>query len=311
MKPFRFGAAEDAETPGEVVANAQAAEAAGFDVISTFDHLLTGPGAWSPLAPLVAMAAATTTLRIGTLVLNNDFHHPVHLAREIASIDQLSRGRVELGIGAGHSFPEYEKTGQPFDPPAVRKARMAEAIEILRGLLDGDEVTFHGEHYRIEGAQIQPTVQERVPILVGVNGSAALAHAARHADIVAPTMLGKTLEDGHRHTARWEADRIDRTIDHIRESAGDRWGDIELNALVQNVTITDDAEAVAAGLAGRIPGLTVEDALAAPFLALGTHQEIADHLWRCRERWGFSYYCVRSIEDFAPVIEILRERDTG
>ena len=139
------------------------------------------------------MAEVTNRIRVGSLVLNNDFHHPVHLAREVAAIDQLSGGRVELGLGAGHAFTEYRAIGVPFDPPAVRRARLAESIEILRRLLDGEEVSYAGRHYQLEAVRTMPARQKPLPLLVGVNGQAALAHAAQHADVIALTMLGRTL----------------------------------------------------------------------------------------------------------------------
>ena len=139
-----------------------------------------------------------------------------------------------------------------------------------------------------------------------MNGKTALAHAARHADIVGLTMLGRTLEDGQRHEARWEQKRIDATVNYIREQAGERWEQIELNVLVQAVVVTDDRRKAAEQVASRVPGLSVDDALSAPFLAIGTHDEIADHLLACRERWGISYFSVRDIDAFAPVIERLR-----
>ena len=138
MHPFRFGLQIGRSTPDDLRTMARAAEAAGFDVMHTWDHVLDG---WAPLAPLVAVADATSRLRICPLVLNNDFHHPVHLARELASMDHLSNGRLEVGIGAGHSFTEYAAIDQPFDLPPVRKARLSEAAEILPRLLCGEEVT--------------------------------------------------------------------------------------------------------------------------------------------------------------------------
>src|SRR3984957_13480289 len=192
-----------------------------------------------------AIADCTTTLRICPLVLNNDFHHPVHLAQELASLDHLSGGRLEVGIGAGHSFTEYQAIGQHFDPPSVRKARLAESIEILRRLLDGEAVTYHGEHYDLDNVRTLRSRQNRVPLLVGVNGKRALAHAARHADIIGLTMFGRTLEDGQHHEARWEPDRLDATVKYISEQAGDRWGQLELNALIQAVLVTDDRPAAA------------------------------------------------------------------
>ncbi len=255
----------------------------------------------------MAIADCTTTLRICPLVLNNDFHHPVHLAQELASLDHLSGGRLEVGIGAGHSFTEYEAIGQPFDPPSVRKARLAESVEILRRLLDGEAVTYDGEHYSLNSVRSLRSRQDHVPLFVGVNGQRALAHAARHADIIGLTMLGRTLEDGQRHEVRWERERLDATVNYISEQAGERWEQVELNVLVQAVVVTGDRREVAQRLASRFPGLSVHDALNTPFLAIGTHDEIADHLVACRNRWGISYFSVRDIEGFAPVIELLQD----
>ena len=180
---------------------------------------ITSGASWAPLALLGAIAQATKRIRVGSLVLNNDFQHPVQLAREIAAIDHFSGGRVELGLGAGHSFTEYKAIGLPFEPPADRKARLAEAVEILRALLDGEAVTYTGRFYQLDGVRTMRALQDRLPILVGVNGTRALTHAAQHADMIGLTMLGRTLEDGQRHEARWEPDRIDRTIAHIRDAA--------------------------------------------------------------------------------------------
>jgi len=304
VRGFRFGFQVPASisSAGELRAAALEAEAAGFDVLHTTDHVDDG---WGSLAPLLAVAAATERLRVCPLVLNNDFYHPVHLAREVASIDHLSGGRMELGIGAGHAFTEYAAIGAPFDPPAMRKARLAEAVEILRLLLDGQEVTYAGEHYQVEGVRTMRTIQERLPILIGVNGRAALAHAARHADVIGLTMLGRTLEDGQRHEVRWEAERLDRTVAYIRDQAADRPSAPRLQALIQVVEVTENRRAAAERTSAKL-GLPVEDVLATPFLALGTHAEIAAHLLDCRRRWGIDYFSVRDIKSFGPVIERLR-----
>jgi len=303
VRPFRFGFQIPPDASTDLPALAREAEAAGFDVISTWDHV---SDSWSPTLPLMAMAAATSRIRVCAMVINNDFHHPVHLAAEYADLDQLTGGRAELGIGAGHAFTEYAAIGQPFDPPAVRKRRMAEAVEILRRLLDGEEVTYTGVHYRLAAVRTKRSVQQHLPILVGVNGREALAHAAQHADTIGLTMTGRTLEDGSSHEVRWEPERLDDTVAFIAERAGDR--SVELNALVQAVVITDDRRAAAADICARVPTLAVDDALTTPFLALGTHDEIAAHLLECRRRWGISYFTVRSIADFAPVIARLRAR---
>ncbi|MFZ0218154.1 MAG: TIGR03621 family F420-dependent LLM class oxidoreductase [Candidatus Dormiibacterota bacterium] len=300
---FRFGLQVMGGSAAELRTTAAAAEAAGFDVLSTFDH---AGDHWAPLAPLLAAALWTERLRICPLVLNNDFHHPVHLARELASMDLLTAGRLEVGIGAGHAFTEYAAVGQRFDPPAVRKSRLAEAVEVLRPLLDGETVTYEGEHYQLQGVKIQRAQQARVPILVAVNGRRALTHAAQHADAIGLTMLGRTLADGQRHEVRWQRDRLDRTVEHVRSSAGDRRDGLELHALVQAVRITDDRGRAAAELAAQVDGLSADDALTTPFILLGTHDEMAAHLLHCRERWGITSYTVRDLAAFAPVIERLR-----
>jgi probable F420-dependent oxidoreductase len=240
------------------------------------------------------------------MVLNNDFHHPVQLARELASIDHFSSGRLEVGIGAGHAFTEYAAIGLRFDPPAVRKSRMAESAEIMQRLLRGEEVTFRGHHYQLNGVRSLRAKQEHVPFLIGVNGSSALAHASRHADIIALTMLGRTLEDGQHHQVRWGADRLDRTVAFIREQAPERWEKLDLNALVQRVVITSDRRCAAEEFVRQVSGLSPGDTLTTPFLAIGTHAQIAEHLLYCRERWGISYYSVRDLEAFAPVIAEVR-----
>ncbi len=304
MRPFRFGYQFGECSAGELRATARRAEEAGFDVVSSWDHV---SGSWTPLLPLLAVAEATERVRVCPLVVNNDFHHPVHLAAEIANLDHLSRGRVELGIGAGHTFTEYTMLGQPFDPPALRKRRLVEAVGIIRRLLDGNELTIDGEHYRLTTARTMRSHQQHLPILVGVNGRSALAGAVRVADTIGLTMLGRTLADGHRHEVRWEPERIDATVRWIREQP--RGKSIELNALVQVVQITADRRGAVEQLAAGVDGLTTDDALAAPFVAVGTHEEITAHLLDCRRRWGISYFTVRSIDDFQPVIERLRRSD--
>lgn len=304
--PFRFGyQIQNRDDPDALQAEARAAEAAGFDVLCSFDHL---GSTFSALAPLAAAAGCTERIRLCPLVLNNDFHHPALLAQELASLDRLSGGRVEVGIGAGHSFTEYRAAGIPFDPPAVRKERLTESVEILRRLLDGEEVHHRGRHYQLEGVSVLQPRQRHVPILVGVNGRAALAHAAVHADTIGLTMLGRTLEDGQHHEVRWEPERLDQTMSWIAEHAQDRQPDtpLEMNALVQMVSVTSDREQAAREILADAPGLRLDDALATPFLALGTHEEIADHLHACRDRWGISYFVFRDVDAVAPVIRRLR-----
>ena len=306
VRPFRFGFQSMAEDVAEVVRSARAAEAAGFDIFQVGDHVGTH---LSPFVALAAVAAATSTIRIGTLVLNNDLRHPVAVAQEVATLDHVSDGRIELGLGAGHSFTEYAAIGMAFDAPAVRKARLAESVEILRPLLDGHDVDYAGTHYRVACARTLRPVQGRLPLLVGVNGRAALAHAARHADTVALTMLGRTLEDGQHHEMRWEAARLDATIEHIRAAAGDGSPQVELHALVQAVVDTDTRSQVAEDISDRL-ATPASDVLATPFLCLGSRGEMARHLLACRDRWGISYFTVRDIETFAPVMALARALDS-
>lgn len=186
----------------------------------------------------------------------------------------------------------------------MRKERLAESVEIVRKFLDGERVRYDGRHYQVQGALTLKALQDHVPLLVGVNGKAALAHAARHADVVAPTMVGRTRADGQHYEVRWEAALLDDTIAWVRDQAAERWDDLELHALVQSVIITDDRIAAASKVAART-NMRVEDILATPFLCIGTHGQIAEHLAACRERWHISYYSVRDIEAFGPVIERL------
>jgi probable F420-dependent oxidoreductase len=303
-RPFRIGLQLSSADAVGVVGLAQRAEAVGFDVVHTYDHV--GPDTIPPLTPLAAIAVATGRIRLCPLVINNDFHDPVLLARDVLAIDHLSGGRMELGVGAGHSFTEYEAIGAAFDPAPVRKARLAESVELLRRLFDGGAVTHAGEHYRVDGVELGGAAQARLPILVGVNGRAALAHAVEHADVVGLTMLGRTLEDGQRHETRWEADRLDATIAHVRNAARAAGTDPEVQVLVQQVVVTDDRDSVTAEMVRRGVAPTPQDALATPFLAIGTHTEIAAHLHECRERWGISYFSVRDLDAFAPVIDLVR-----
>ena len=249
MRRFRFGFQVAGCSADELRSQARAAEAVGFDVMHSWDHVVNG---WSPLTPLMAVADCTTNLRICPLVLNNDFHHPVHLAQELASLDHLSGGRLEVGIGAGHSFTEYQAIGQAFDPPAVRKARLAESTEILRAAPRWPECDLLQESTTTSrvSARFDPT-KTTFHYSSASTAKRALAHAARNADIIGLTMLGRTLEDGQRHEVRWEAERLDATVNYIREQAGDRWEQLELNVLVQAVVVTRDRRAAAEEQARR------------------------------------------------------------
>jgi probable F420-dependent oxidoreductase len=298
---MRFGLQLRADDPAQIADDARHAEELGFDVVLVADHVGSD---WSPLLSLAWAAGATTTLRLGTFVLNAGLHHPLMLAREVATLDRLSGGRAELGLGAGHTPAEFTAAGIPFLSARDRKARLAEFVEIIRRLLDGETVDHHGAHFDLTGAAVGRCPAERVPILVGGSGRSLLTHAAEHADIVGFTGLGRTLPDGHRHAARFQPEVLDDEVATVREAAGTRT--VELNVLVQRVEITDDRKAAATAVADAVEDLTVGDALSTPFLALGTLDEVADHLRAANERWGISYFVVREADAFAPVIERLR-----
>ena len=308
-RPFRFGwqitsehesAPDDPRRPLDA---AQRAEDLGFDVVTASDHV--GPGD-SPLPLLAAMAAATSTIRLGTFVLNADMRNPVQLAWEAATIDRLSGGRFELGLGAGHTPHEYTETGIELLPPAARKAALGERVEIIRQLFDGETVEWSGEHHSISGASIDRPLNQRLPILVGGNGDALLSHAAQHADIIGLQGLGRTREDGHRHSVKWSAKHLDAQVERVRSSAGSRLGDLELNALVQIVDITDDVEAAEDAVLERVEGLARDDLRVIPYVLIGSVGQIVEKMQMCRERWGLTYFAVRELDAFAPIIAACR-----
>lgn len=284
---------------------ARRAERAGFDILLAADHV----GTPAPFVMLQAAADATTSLRLGTYVLNNDFHQPVLLARDAATLDVLSDGRFELGLGAGHAQPEYEAIGVPFEPARQRVARLAEAVPLLRRLLDGEAVSADGAFYRLRDAVCSPRPrQAHLPIVVGGNGAALLRLAAREGDGVGLTGLGPTLPDGQRHEARWSTAALDGRLAIVRAGADSHAAGPEVSALVQVAAVTDDRHEAAWRIAERVPGLTVEAALETPFLLLGTVTQISEQIVAARDRWGISYFVTRtdSVDVMEQVIPVVR-----
>jgi len=304
-RAIRFGYQPHLDEGDDPVEIARRAEVAGFDVFLLPDHVGGGP---APLPALAAAASATSTIRLGTFVLNADMRNPVQLAWEATTIDRLSAGRFELGLGAGHTPHEYEATGIELQLPGERKAALAERVEIVRRLLDGETVTHAGEHHRLLDAAVPRSLQDHLPILVGGNGAALLSHAGAHADIIGLQGLGRTQADGHQHSVKWEVAHLDRQVEQICAGAGERIEQIELNALVQMVDVTDDAEQSLTNIAELIgDGMTATELAEIPYVLVGTVDEIADEVLRARDRWGITYFAVRSLEDFAPVIARVRE----
>jgi probable F420-dependent oxidoreductase len=306
VRPFRFGVQiVSATSRRDWQDKARRAEALGFDVLHVSDHLADG---FPPLAALCSAADATERLRVGTFVVNNDFRHPVVLAREAATIDLLTDGRLELGLGAGHMKHEYDEAGLRFDPAAVRVSRLEESVTIVKRLLAGEVTSFVGEHYTVQGHHAYPRpVQQPLPLLVGGNGRRVLALAAREAGIVGFTGFSQVEGTRNVNLSHFTSAGTKRQVGWVRESAGARFDDLELNALLQHVEITDDPRAAFAPLCERT-GYVVDDALTSPYLLAGSPTTMADALRQRREELRLSYFVVfeRAMDDFARVIERLR-----
>lgn len=304
MRPFRFGVnVRTADSRSAWADKARKVESLGFSTLLIPDHLTD---LMPPLLSLVSAAEATSSLRLGTFVLNNDFRHPVLVAREAAALDLLSAGRLELGIGAGHMQAEYVQAGIPFDRASIRIARLAEAVQVIKPLLAGEIASLDGLYYTVRDHHaFPPAVQRpRPPILIGGNGPKLLSVAAREADIVGFTGLGFPRGGSAVDVSGFKAASVDERVAWVRAEAGPRFAALELNALIQRVIPTDDARGVAAELAANFPALTVDDVLETPYLLLGTVDEMEAALRTRRERWGISYWVTHEpfLDQFAPVV---------
>jgi probable F420-dependent oxidoreductase len=304
VKPFRFGVQSRSAGPrGPWVEMVRRVEALGYDALSWPDHFVRG---FEPVAAMAAAAMVTERLRVSGFVFDNDFRHPVVLAMSVGSIDVLSNGRLELGIGAGWLKEEYDLSGIPFDPASVRIARLEEAVRLLKMLLRGERTSFSGEFYTVEGLQIPPAPVQKPhpPLVIGGGSKKILSLAAREADIVSITT--RALPDGSKDAADMTAAATARKIEWVREAAGERFAEIELNTICPTVEITNDRRAVAERLAAELP-VSADDVLESPAVLLGTVEEIVETLQERRERFGFSYVVILEpvIEAFAPVVERL------
>jgi len=300
---LRFGLQISPGFGDDVVAQALRAQALGFDLVLVGDHIGAEP---APLPVLTAIAQGTDRIRLGTYVLNADHRNPVQLAWEAVTLDHLSAGRFELGLGAGHTPAEYAATGIRLQPAAVRKRRLMELVEVVRRLLDGETVHHRGEFFQVAGAEVGRSRQDRLPILVGGNGSRLLAHAARHADAIGLQGLGRTLPDGHRHEIRWSLEHLDRQVAHVRRAADGVRPPPAFSALVQVVEVTDDRTSALDALRARLPGLTDDAAGVIPYVFVGTVDQIRETVVRAAQRWGIRDFVVRDAEAFAPVIAAVR-----
>jgi len=303
MKPFRFGiqASKTADRAGWV-ALARQAEALGYSTLTMPDHFTDQ---LAPVPALMAAADATERLRVGALVWDNDYKHPVVLAKELATIDLLSDGRLEVGIGAGWMITDYEQAGLPYDSPKVRIDRFVEGIRVLKGAFSEGPFSFAGEHYTITGYDGLPLPVQRPwpPFLIGGGGKRVLSIAAREADIVgingnmAPGAVGPAV------LGSMTADGVDEKIGYVRDAAGDRFDAIELNVRVFMVNFTDQRGTAMDAIGGAI-GFDRAMIEQTPFALVGTPAQMVDDLRARRERWGFSYVIVgqEDVEQFAPVV---------
>jgi len=273
------------------------------------DHFT--PGMFPPLASLCTAAEATTRLRVGTLVLNNDFYHPALVARDAATIDLLTDGRLELGLGAGHMQSESSVLGLEFDEAPRRIARLLESVSLIKRLLASETVSFEGEHYTLRDCTLFPKpVQRPVPLLVGGNGRKVLELAAREASIVGFTGFFPTEGGRAVSAANFDADGFGSRLAIVRETAGERFADLELHALIQAVIPAKDPPSAAEVLRRRLPNLTTDAILSSPFLLLGPEDAMVDALLERRERFGLSYFTVfePALAAFAKVVARLSGR---
>jgi probable F420-dependent oxidoreductase len=302
---FRFGVmCSHATSAADFRHKAQTAEVLGYSTLFVPDHFID-----HPLAPMPAMAmaaAATDTLRIGSLVLGNDYKHPVVLAREAATLDLLSEGRLELGLGAGWMSADYEKAGLDLDRPGVRIDRLEESIAIVKGLMADGPFTFDGRHYTVTDLDGQPKPVQRPhpPFIIGGGAPKILGLAAREADIVginANLRGGVAVSDDAARSMTGPA--TDQKLAWLRDAAGARFDDLEIQSFVGFTTFTDDRSSLAEMMAGAF-GVTPEEALETPVVLAGTLEQMIDDLVARRERWHMSYVVVGVdvMEQFAPAV---------
>ncbi len=308
-KPFRFGVqAKQARNRAEWQEQARKVEDLGYSTLTIPDHF---DGQFAPALALQAAADATTDLRLGALVFCNDYRHPVVFANEMATLDVLSDGRVELGIGAGWMQTDYVAAGIAYDRPGVRIDRMMESVEILKGLFAPGPYRFEGEHYTIRDLDLMPKPLQtpHPPFLIGGGGPRMLRLAGEHADIVGvnPNLQSGAIDADTVSDAT--AERYAEKVAWVREGAGDRFDHIELNIRAFFVVFSDDRHGTAEAMAGAV-GLTAEQALASPLALVGDAASMIDDLVERRERYGFSYIGIGpdEMDAFAPVVAELAGR---
>lgn len=310
MRPFTFHAAVQGIFDGPALAaTARRAESMGYTSLVVPDHLIPQ---LSPVPTMTAIAAATITLRVGTFVFNNDLRHPAVLAQDLASIDVLSGGRLDIAIGAGWRREEYDAIGLGFDPIGVRVARLTESVAVLKGCFADGPFSFAGEHYRIldYDAEPRPVQRPHPPLMIGGGGRRTLSLAAREADVVglAPRTAGAQRVDPRSIT--WAATQ--EKIEWVREEAGDRFDDLTFNVYPSAwpVTVTDDPRAAARDAISDLRArtgidVTEDEVLASPHLFIGSIDGIASKFQALREELGINSIMVGDMDELAPVVERL------
>jgi len=310
MKPYRFLAdAFEATTARELGERARAAEAIGVTTFVLPDHLVPQ---LAPIPYLATVAAATERLRISAFVHNNDLRHPAVLAQDLATLDVLSDGRLDVAIGAGWNEPEYLAIGIPFDPVRVRQARLAEAITVLKGCFAEGPFSFSGDHYTITEYDAYPTPVQKPhpPMFIGGGGRKTLELAAREADIVglAPRILSG--QRGDPLSITWAA--TEEKIGWVRAASGERFADLEFNVYPSQwpAVVTDDLHAEARKVIDRMREktgveLTEQDIIDSPHIFIGSVDRFVEKFAELRERLGINSFLVGGLEEFGPVVERL------
>ena len=308
-RPFRFGVqlSGPADAKGWVE-RVRRIEDLGYATATMPDHFTDQ---LAPVPALSVAAAATTSMRLGALVFANDYRHPVVLAKELATLDVLSEGRVEIGLGAGWMESDYRASGIDYDPPGVRIDRFQEAVAVIKRAMGETPFSLAGRHYTIADYDGQPKPVQRPhpPILIGGGGQRLLTLAAREADIIGINGTLTAGVVGPEAVATMTREAVDERIALVRRAAGARLGQIELNIRVFFVSVTDDRAGVLAGVAAMF-GVAEEMVAASPFALVGSTETMIDELLRRREELGFSYVIVGGddVDAFAPVVAALAGR---
>jgi probable F420-dependent oxidoreductase len=298
--PFRFGVvAAQIQSRTDWISKVRKAEDLGYDALLVVDHITTSLG---PLVSLAVAAEVTTKIRLGTFVLCNDFRHPAFLAKELATLDLLSEGRFEFGLGAGYLPSDYQQSGLIQDSVGTRLERFEEAIHLYKKLFHEEMVHFQGKYYTVTGAQGLPRPAQRPfpPIYIGGGGKRVLSFAAREANIVG--IAHKNSAHGM-DLANTTGEPTAQKIAWVREAAGERFNQLELSIMAFRVVVTNQRDQVAQQIGGRF-GISPAQALDSMQLLIGTVDQITETLWQRRESYGLSYIVIleESLDAFAPIV---------